>query len=114
MGIENYQLASALLLIIAQRLVRKCCRLCQHGCKSCYQGFLGRTGVYELLPITEEIRSLMLMPQALLHIKKYLNKQSWISLAQHGEEKISEGITSRDEIERILGKEFFSGKNSLN
>src|SRR5262249_46372631 len=86
MGVEDYLLASSLLGVLAQRLVRRVCRQCRRpvemaievvreitgggngeaveivegaGCKACtHTGFRGRCGIYELLPVSEAIRQL--------------------------------------------------------
>ncbi len=62
MGIAPYHLASSLSLIIAQRLVRCICQQCasNEGCPACHQGFKGRTGLFEVLPVTQTLANLIL------------------------------------------------------
>jgi type IV pilus assembly protein PilB len=107
MGIEPYNIVSAVSLVIAQRLVRKLCTACKqperigkeiffraNGCDHCLQGYSGRTGIYELLPITTEITEPILNGT-------YLS-QAHDSLYQAGLEKVHQGITSLSEIHRVI------------
>lgn len=103
MGIELYQMANALRLIIAQRLVRKCCIHCQQGCEQCHKGYVGRTGIYELLEINDQVRSILLQENFSQHLKTYLSQQAWMSLQDHAKQKISEKITNAAEVQRVLG-----------
>lgn len=84
MGIDTTQLISTTELIISQRLIRKRCQRCQHGCAECHQGYRGRTGIFELLTNlkTNEIAQ---------------------SLWQSGLRKIQDGITDKNELIRMLG-----------
>src|SRR6185295_19951304 len=61
MGIEPYLISSSLIAVVAQRLVRLLCKDCQgQGCHNCYQkGYKGRSGLYELMPLNEEMRRLI-------------------------------------------------------
>lgn len=103
MGIENYQLASSLLLIIAQRLVRKRCSHCKDTCSQCHQGYKGRTAVYEFIDIDDQIKQMMLQHEFSQNIKAYLTQQNYLSLKEHGQLKIKAGLTDKHEIQRVLG-----------
>src|SRR5262249_30644982 len=71
MGIEPFLLASSLIGVLGQRLVRKLCQHCKRpdpdgrswhadGCEQCARtGYIGRTGIYELLTVTDEIRQIV-------------------------------------------------------
>lgn len=102
MGIAPYQLANALLLVMAQRLVRIRCVFCQQGCSHCYQGYAGRTGMYECVRISNSMRSLI-ATHPLAHITEQLKKDSWLTLHQHAEQKVAAKITDEKEIRRVLG-----------
>lgn len=60
MGITPFHLCSALTLIIAQRLVRKLCGHCQNGCLQCNNGFRGRLGIFEIMPLSEKLKEKVL------------------------------------------------------
>lgn len=104
MGISELNLLDTLELIVAQRLVRKCCQKCksqtQHDCNFCKAGYKGRTGVFELLPITAEIRQLLLTRQSQANIAKRVNLET---LWQVGIRKVELGITTLTELERVIG-----------
>ncbi|WP_373767753.1 GspE/PulE family protein [Glaesserella sp.] len=92
LGIHDYEIKSALLLVVAQRLVRKLCPQCLgKGCEDCYQGYKGRVGVY----------------QCLSRSAKNFDKQTacldYPTLLDSAKEKLVQGITDMTEIERVLG-----------
>lgn len=127
-GIISYNLLQVLSLIMAQRLVRQLCPLCKkpdvlndkfrqkigltkniaiykaHGCQYCLHGYQGRIGIYELLPLTPDLIDLIITgaPSSIL-IEK-LVQNGFINLYNAGMEKVIQGITSLDEIERVIGK----------
>ncbi len=113
-GVTDDQLTHSVSLIIAQRLVRKLCDHCKlahklelasqqinayqaQGCLQCYQGYAGRTAIFELLPMSEEIKQQILTGQIDLAQKGY------DSLWQAGLEKVKAGITSYTELIRMIG-----------
>ena len=102
MGIEPYQLASALLLVVAQRLVRMSCSFCLQGCTHCHQGYSGRTGIYECLSLSSNMRQ-MILNRDLHHIPIELKNNDWLSLYDHAKQKIAHNITRPEEIQRVLG-----------
>lgn len=106
-GVEPYQIASTLLLVVAQRLVRICCHFCLDGCTHCHQGYSGRTGIYECLSFSSTMRQ-MILNQALSHIPMELKNQGWLSLYDHAKQKVASSITNLEEIQRVLGAEIAS------
>ncbi|MDI6864778.1 type IV-A pilus assembly ATPase PilB [Thermodesulfovibrio yellowstonii] len=129
MGIEPFLISSSLILIIAQRLVRKLCPHCKkeekhskehlikigfpkdmeqnkiyapQGCSECNNtGYSGRIALYEVMPIRDEIKELILTGAPATEIKKEAVKLGMITLRQSGINKILQGITSVDEVMRI-------------
>jgi type IV pilus assembly protein PilB len=102
LGISPYHIAHSVTLIIAQRLLRVLCPFCKTGCKKCKNGYQGRTGIYELLPITSTLRELILSHASPGKIKEQLTLHSFFSLHDAGIQKIKDGITNAIEMERIL------------
>jgi len=105
MGIESYLIKATLIGVVAQRLVRVYCKKCKGKakCKECnFTGFNGRTGVYEILRISEDIKSLMSKGAQATQIKKEAEKLGMKTLSQNGERLLSNGITSREEIIRSV------------
>ncbi len=129
MGIEPFLVASSVNLIVAQRLSRKICPLCKtkddvsketliqmgldqemasridcltgKGCGTCGNtGFKGRIALYEVMPVTEEIRELILMGASSSEIKNQAISQGMKTLRQSGLTKVAEGVTSVAEILR--------------
>ncbi|WGE89834.1 GspE/PulE family protein [Actinobacillus arthritidis] len=92
LGIKEYEIRNALLLVIAQRLVRKlCCKCAGNGCKTCYQGYKGREGIYQILAKNGEI------------FDKNTADLDFKTLHQSAEQKVQAGITSLVEVKRVLG-----------
>ncbi|HNU74578.1 MAG TPA: type IV-A pilus assembly ATPase PilB [Deltaproteobacteria bacterium] len=129
MGIEPFLVASSVNLIVAQRLARKVCASCKErddvspetliqmgmdpevasraeclrgkGCPVCGNtGFKGRVALYEVMPITEEVRELILMGASTAEIKNQAISQGMKTLRQSGLTKILDGTTSVSEILR--------------
>ena len=89
LGIRLHEIESSLLLVIAQRLVRKCCLKCGQNSTSlcdCHQGYAGRTGIYQFL-----------------FREKGQYQTDFDNLYQSALEKVQQGITDMTEIERVLG-----------
>ena len=128
MGIEPFMLANAINCVISQRLVRKLCPNCRRestpdaaecaelgiakgqpvtiyrakGCKRCNgTGYLGRKAIYEVLPMTGQIRELVGQPTAKIHSEAV--KEGMITLRQDGQRLVLEGETSLDEMRRVVG-----------
>jgi type II secretory ATPase GspE/PulE/Tfp pilus assembly ATPase PilB-like protein len=88
LGVPPHRLNQAAPLIISQRLIRKRCLIChanQSDCLLCYQGYRGRTGIFELL------------------FMNHCNKRGQMTLREAAWHKVSLGITNREEIGRVLG-----------
>lgn len=111
MGVEPYLVASTLIGVLAQRLVRKLCPKCKieendswsaKGCTYCEStGFKGRTGIYELLNIDEGMASLISKAATLDDIRNYAKKTGMRTLHEAGIIKVRNGQTSLAEVERV-------------
>jgi general secretion pathway protein E len=103
MGIEPFLLSSSLLGVLAQRLVRKLCPTCQGaGCAACGQtGFLGRTGIFELLTTDEALRGLIHDRASEAALLSAAQRQGMISLREDGERLVAQGVTSAQELLRV-------------
>ncbi|HWE04594.1 MAG TPA: GspE/PulE family protein [Tepidisphaeraceae bacterium] len=132
MGIEPYLVASSLEMVVAQRLVRLICPQCKaeepreemeklrpefgdevpealyrgRGCRNCQgTGYRGRQGVFELMPITDEIRALILERSSSRVIRKLAIAQGLKSLREDGWRLIGEGKTTVEEVLRLTKDE---------
>lgn len=130
MGIEPYLISASLIGVMAQRLVRLNCPYCSErqkpplhlisqlglqekdiqegnfmagkGCKKCLnEGYYGRTGIFELLIIDEEIRELILKRASVSEIKKTGLKKGMKTLRMDGIEKVKKGLTTFTEVLRV-------------
>jgi type IV pilus assembly protein PilB len=125
MGIEPFLVASSTVLIMAQRLVRRICNNCREeikvseealrdlgmesgasifkgkGCDQCNgSGYSGRQGLYEVMPVTPEIRELILDRASTTEIQKLAIKQGMLTLREDGLIKVAKGITTVEEVLR--------------
>ena len=127
MGIPNYLVASATLLIMAQRMVRKICQKCKEevnltkdqveslkmppdllrnlrafrgkGCSACNDtGKAGRTGIYEVMPITPGIENLILQKASDSDIRRQAMEEGMFSLRMAAIEKMKQGLIDIDEV----------------
>ncbi len=115
MGVEPYLVAATVQGIMAQRLVRVVCRACRGrrladaasvGCEACaHTGYDGRTGVFELLSMTEELRGLVVARASLDELRAAARRDGMTSLYQDGMQKVEAGITTRDEVLRVTRAE---------
>jgi type IV pilus assembly protein PilB len=71
------------------------------GCDHCTQGYIGRIGIFETMPISKEMQEIILNNGSALDIKKQAHKENILSLRQAGIRKILKGITSLSEVNRI-------------
>ncbi len=110
MGIEPYLVASALQGVIAQRLVRKYCEACRGTsssskiqCEPCGgSGYYGRMAISEIMPITPEIRELVFRRTTGSEIRKKASENGMATLFENGMTKVSLGLTSAEEIQRVI------------
>src|SRR6202140_149512 len=129
MGIEPFLVAPSVLLIAAQRLARRICQNCKEvvdlptqallnagyspeeakktkiyhgkGCSTCNKGgYKGRTGLYEVMEINDELRELILVGASALELKKKAIEQGMITLRRSGLIKVALGQTTMEEVLR--------------
>jgi type II secretory ATPase GspE/PulE/Tfp pilus assembly ATPase PilB-like protein len=133
MGVEDYLLASSLLGVLAQRLVRRICQRCRRpvevpgetlrevmggvpgapieltegaGCEDCAQtGYRGRSGIYELLIVNDTIRKLILDHASADVIRDAAIRQGMRTLREDGWKKVREGVTTISEVVRVTQEE---------
>ncbi len=104
MGVDQYLLASTLKLIIAQRLIRTMCHECfAEGCDRCrYSGFIGRSVIAEALEIDAGMRDLIAKKESLNVCSDYARDRGFRPITEDGLEKVEWGITTREEVARVL------------
>ena len=132
MGVEAYLLASSLIGVIAQRLVRTICPDCAttyyaapaeletlgksgqsglqlkrgRGCSACFDsGYRGRLGIYELMPVDREFQKMLLENPTLDQIRENLRSHSLVSLRSEGFRRVLEGRTTLEEVTRAVSME---------
>ncbi len=127
MGIAAFNIASSVILITAQRLARRLCSNCKAvaeipraalltagfkeaeldgtwkpyravGCSMCNNGYKGRVGIYQVMPISEEIQRIILRDGSSLDIAKQAEAEGVRSLRQSGLHKVKQGLTSLEEV----------------
>ena len=114
MGIAPYLVASSVIAVLAQRLVRKLCVNCKQegsngqweavGCSQCENsGYKGRLGIYELMIVNDKIRDLIMLEKDTSVIAKEVRECGMITLSVDGKNKIALGLTSADEVKRVAG-----------
>jgi len=129
MGIPPYNIAASVLLIMAQRLARKLCDKCKQveelpteilikegfseedaqglktfkavGCDYCVNGYKGRVGIFQVMPISEAMEDLIIQGGSTKELEAQSAKEGILDLRESGLEKIMAGITSIAEINRI-------------
>ena len=121
MGVENYLLTSSLVAVLAQRLVRKICGPCKTedglvaapggkqvrtwrgtGCEQCIgTGYSGRVGIFELMEMNEEIRSLIMRNEDASVLTDSARRNGMRNLREDGWEKIAGGVTTVEEVLRV-------------
>lgn len=113
MGVEPFLVSASVKLIVAQRLVRKLCsckttkkedKLSEpsvNGCEKCsYIGYKGRTALYEMLKLSEDLKELITERAPAKKVKETALKNGLKTLRESGIEKIKNGITSYEEVLR--------------
>ena len=104
MGIEPYLLSSSLEVIIAQRLVRLLCQQCKgKGCDACGDtGFKGRKPIYEIMQIDDNIRAMIAEHKSAGEIKAQAIKSGMHTLLENGMRLVEQGLTTKEEITRVV------------
>ncbi|MFN4012581.1 MAG: GspE/PulE family protein [Aquificaceae bacterium] len=127
LGIEPFLIASALEGIIAQRLIRKICPHCKEeyspsgeelrelglsggytfyrgrGCEQCMgTGYRGRTGIFEVLEVDEELKKLIVKTQSATDIRNFVKSRGFKSMLEDGIRKVLSGITTPEEVLRAV------------
>lgn len=104
MGVEPFLLSSSLRGVLAQRLVRKLCTRCGGpGCEACaHTGYTGRTGVFELLRVTDAIAELVHHNASEAEIRTAGLADGMVALRDDGERLVRSGLTSREELVRVV------------
>ena len=127
MGIPPFNIASSVILISAQRLARRLCGQCKKpvdipretlkeagftedsldgswtpfgpvGCPACHNGYKGRVGIYEVMPMSEEIQRIILADGSELEIAAQARREGVRSLRESGLHKVRAGVTSLEEV----------------
>lgn len=109
MGIAGFNLASSVVLICAQRLVRRLCPHCKDlvpgqqrykaiGCPQCQQGYKGRIGIHQVMPISEAMQNLILAQASAMEIAALASQEGVLSLHEDGLLKVATGDTSLEEL----------------
>jgi type IV pilus assembly protein PilB len=129
MGIEPFNIVSAVNLIMAQRLARRLCEHCKKeadlpdnvlisagfsqadigsfklyepvGCEHCNNGYKGRVGIYQVMPISEKMRALILAGGNAMQMADLSKSEGINDLRASGLLKARQGITSLEEIDRV-------------
>jgi type IV pilus assembly protein PilB len=134
MGVAPFNIASSVMLITAQRLARKLCTQCKRaedippeallqagfteedidgswqafgpaGCDNCKgTGYKGRVGIYEVMPISDEMRQLIMRSANALDLAAQSQKEGVKNLRQSGLLKVKSGVTSLEEIEAVTNE----------
>jgi len=117
LGAEPYLVASSLSLVLAQRLVRRLCVHCREadpdgpsgtyrsvGCPRClHSGFRGRVGIFETMPLDDELRRLIHERAPAERIRETAHTKGMRLLLEAAGEKWQAGLTTREEIQREIG-----------
>ncbi|MCZ7832845.1 type II secretion system protein GspE [Atlantibacter hermannii] len=126
MGIARWMLASALEIIIAQRLVRRLCPHCRvrltqpaalpaafwssplyaweaKGCAQCYSGFYGRVALFEVLTLEPGLRQAIVDGASAQQVEQQAHELGMVTLFEHGLKAVEQGLTTLQEVYRVLG-----------
>jgi type IV pilus assembly protein PilB len=130
MGVKPYAIATSVSLIIAQRLARRLCNSCKmprdipkeallkegfaesdvaqglkiygpKGCSNCTDGYKGRVGIYQVLPVTDSIARIILSSGSAVDIGDQAAKEGVWDLRRAGLEKVKNGLTSLEEVNSV-------------
>ena len=128
MGIEPFMIASSLTAVVAQRLVRVICPHCREeyrpveqypgvelpeklyrgrGCEKCFGlGMLGRTAIYEILPVDQEVCSMIIRRCHAGQIKEYAVSKGMKTLREDGLARAASGVTTIEEVLRVTQEDY--------
>jgi len=130
MGVPPYSIASAVHLIMAQRLARRLCTKCKKehdipretllksgfteeqmtdefkiyeavGCDNCTAGYKGRVGIYQVMPVSEEMGRIIMEGGNALQLEEQSKAEGVADLRVSGLKKVADGITSMEELDRV-------------
>ena len=132
MGVAPFNIASAVHLIMAQRLVRRLCPHCRHpakrpapaliqagfqekeldgmqtyepkGCDQCTEGYRGRTGLFQVMPLDDETGDLIMQGCTELEIARLVARKGVADLRRAGLNRVADGTTSLAEVERVTNQ----------
>jgi type IV pilus assembly protein PilB len=128
--VKPYAIATSVSLIIAQRLARRLCSQCKQpmdipkeallkegfseedvaqglkiygpkGCSNCTDGYKGRVGIYQVMPVTESIARIILAGGNAVEIGEQAKKEGVWDLRRSGLEKVKQGLTSLEEVNSV-------------
>ncbi|MEX1256457.1 MAG: ATPase, T2SS/T4P/T4SS family [Gemmatimonadota bacterium] len=105
MGVPAHLVAGGLAGIVAQRLVRRCCLACRgraKGCPACHEGYRGRTGVFQLLTVTETLREMVARGADAGELRRRAEEGGMGTMAEDARRKVTEGVTTPHEVARVL------------
>ncbi len=130
MGVAPFNIASAVSLIIAQRLARRLCPHCKTvhdiprqalldagffedevdtlkinravGCDQCSEGYKGRVGIYQVMPISEEMGRIIMAGGNAIDLADQARKEGTPDLRESGLNKVRQGVTSLEELNRVV------------
>lgn len=116
MGVEAFNVATSINLVIAQRLLRRLCTHCKAakiideltfynatGCTHCTGGFQGRIGIFEILPISTALSKIILAQGSVQDIEQQAKQEGLITLREAALELVKTGVTSLAEANRVTG-----------
>jgi type IV pilus assembly protein PilB len=130
MGVKPYAIATSVSLIIAQRLARKLCSNCKQsidipeealrkegfdeadiangirvykavGCGQCTDGYKGRVGIYQVMPVTDVIGRIIMVGGGAIAISDQAVKDGIWGLRRSGLQKVRDGVTSLEEVNNV-------------
>jgi len=132
MGVEPFNVASSVHLILAQRLGRKLCDNCKKpvkipekallsagfrqeqledlvihapvGCDTCTGGYKGRVGIFQIMPVSETTSELIMKGATAIDIEKQIEQEGVYGLREAGLLKVANGLTSLEEVERVTNQ----------
>jgi len=103
MGVPPFLVAGGLTGVIAQRLVRRVCRACSgRGCADCDEGYRGRTGVFQVLTVTDALRDEITGAASTARLRALAREAGMGRLGDDARRAVAEGLTTPHEILRVI------------